>query len=126
MLFQAYRGIKKIRNKSKKRWIIWIWTPEIKWFIYVNKKKCYSGNILTVFAQNMRSFSNHVDNLVSEYRIIHNNMGFTEKLGNPSDSTCKTSETLNFFTIIFYYYENFLDYMFSLSVQLTKDGNRKA
>ena len=53
-------------------------------------------------------------------------MGFTEKLGNPSDSTCKASETLNFFTIIFYYYENFLDYMFSLSVQLTKDGNRKA
>lgn len=73
----------------------------------------------------MRSFSKHVDNLVSEYGIIHNNMGFTEKLGNPSDSTCKTSETLNFFTIIFYYYENFLDYMFSLSVQLTKDGNRK-
>ena len=42
----------------------------------------------------MRSLSKHLDDTVSDDRIINNNIkGFTETQINLSDSTCKTTET---------------------------------
>ena len=50
----------------------------------------------------MRSLSKHVDDILSEDRIINNDtIGFTETQINLSDSTCKIIETLNFFNIHF-------------------------
>ena len=45
----------------------------------------------------MRSLSKHVDETVSDERIMNNGIiGFTETKINLSDSTCKTIETLIF------------------------------
>ena len=50
----------------------------------------------------MRLLSKHVDDIVKHDRIINNDIiGFTETLINLSNSTCKITETLNFFTIHF-------------------------
>ena len=56
----------------------------------------------------MRSLPRHVYDLVSDDRIINNNIkGFTEAQMKPSESTCKIIETLNFFNINFYNNEIF-------------------
>ena len=56
----------------------------------------------------MRSLPRHVYDLVSDDRIINNNIkGFTETQMKPSESTCKIIETLNFFNINFYNNEIF-------------------
>ena len=53
---------------------------------------------LQVFVHNVRSLSKYIDDIVSDDRIINNDIiGFTEKQTNLSYSTCKTMETLNFF-----------------------------
>ena len=50
----------------------------------------------------MRSLLKHVDDMVSDDRIINNDIiGFAETQINLSDSTCKIIETLNFFNIHF-------------------------
>ena len=50
----------------------------------------------------MRSLPTRVDDILSEKRIINNNiMGFTETQIKPSSSTCKTIETLNVFSVNF-------------------------
>ena len=57
-----------------------------------------SDNTITVFVHNLRSLSKHIDDVVSDDRIIHNNIiGFIETQINPSDSTYKILGALNFF-----------------------------
>ena len=57
---------------------------------------------VTALANNLRSLPRHVDYIVSDNRIINNNIiGFTETQIKPSDSTCKIIETLNLFNINF-------------------------
>ena len=59
------------------------------------------GNKITVFVHNTQSLSKHIDDIVSDDRIINNSItGFTETQIKPSGSTCKM-ETLNFFNINF-------------------------
>ena len=55
----------------------------------------------------MRSLSKHVDDIVTDNRVMNNDIiGFTETQINPSDSTCKIIETLNLFNISFNKNEN--------------------
>ena len=55
----------------------------------------------------MRSLSKHVDDIVTDNRVMDNDIiGFTETQINPSDSTCKIIETLNLFNISFNKNEN--------------------
>ena len=57
----------------------------------------------------MRLLSKHIDDVVGRYSkwIINNDIiGFTETRINPSDSTCKITETLNLFNINFNSNEN--------------------
>ena len=55
----------------------------------------------------MRSLPRHVDDIVSENRIMNNDtIGFTEILIKPPDSTSKIIETFNFFNINFNNNEN--------------------
>ena len=55
----------------------------------------------------MRSLSKHVDDIVSDKRLINNDIiGFAETQINPSNSTCKIIKTLNFFNINFNNNEN--------------------
>ena len=49
----------------------------------------------------MRSRSKHIDDIVSDDGIMNNDMVSTETQINLSDSTCKKTETLNFFNINF-------------------------
>ena len=50
----------------------------------------------------MRSFPRHIDDILSDNRIINNDIiGFTETQIKPSDSTSKIIETLNDFNIKF-------------------------
>ena len=58
------------------------------------KKRAFTG-----FVHNIRQLPRHVDYLVSENRVIINDIiGFTETQIKPSDSTCKTIEMLIFLT----------------------------
>ena len=55
-----------------------------------------------VFVHNVRSLSQHIDDIVSDDRITNNDIaGFREKQINPSDSSCKNIETINFSNITF-------------------------
>ena len=55
----------------------------------------------------MRSLSKHVDDIVTDNRVMNNDIiGFTETQINPSDSTCKIIETLNLFNVSFNKNEN--------------------
>ena len=66
-----------------------------------------SNNTITIFVHNARSLSKHMDDIVSDDRIINNDItGFTETQINPWDSTWKIIETLNFFIIYFNNNEN--------------------
>ena len=57
-------------------------------------KKTISGNSVTVIVCNMKSLSRHVDNIVSDNRIINNEIErSTEAQINPSVSTYKIART---------------------------------
>ena len=59
------------------------------------------------FVQNVRTLLEYVHDIVSDDRIINNDIiGFTETQINPSCSTFKIMETLNFFNINFNSNEN--------------------
>ena len=58
------------------------------------KKNTISDDTLTILFHNVRSLSKHLDDIVSDDRIINNNIkGFAETQINLLDSTCKTTET---------------------------------
>ena len=66
------------------------------------KKNYISVDTVTVFVHNVRSLPTHVDDIVSDSRIINNDIiGFIDTQIKPSDCTSNITETLNFFNINF-------------------------
>ena len=62
----------------------------------VIKRNNTSGNRITVFVYNARSLSKLIDDIVSDDRIINNNIiEFMKIEMNPSDSTCKITKTFS-------------------------------
>ena len=54
-----------------------------------------ADNTITAFVHNVRSLSKHINDIVSDNRIINNDIiGFTETQINSSDSTFKIMETI--------------------------------
>ena len=71
------------------------------------ERHAISGYAVTVLIHNMRSLPRHVDDIVSDNRIINNDIiVFTETKIKPSDSTYKIIEALNLFNINFDNNEN--------------------
>ena len=71
------------------------------------KINAISCNKVTVFVNNVISLLSQADRIVSDKRIINNNIiGFTETQIKSSDSTCKMIETLSLFNINFDKNEN--------------------
>ena len=71
------------------------------------KSNNISDDTITVFVQNVRSLSKHINDIGRDDRIINNDIiGFTETQISPLDSTCKIIETLNFFNTNFNNDEN--------------------
>ena len=71
------------------------------------KRNNILNNTVTVFVHNARSLLKHIDDIVSDSRIINNGItDFTEIQINRSDSTYKIMKTLNFFSISFNNNEN--------------------
>ena len=63
------------------------------------KRRAFSDDTITGFVHNIRQLPRHVVYLVSENRVIINDIiGFTETQIKSSDSTCKTIEMLIFLT----------------------------
>ena len=72
------------------------------------KRNTISDNAITAFVQNERTLSKHIDDIVSDNRLINNGIiRFTKnKLIRPSDSTCKIVEIINLFNTNFNNNEN--------------------
>ena len=71
------------------------------------KRNAIQGDTVTALVHTVRSLLRHVDDLISDNRIINNVfMGFTELKIKLSDSTSKIVETLNFCNINFNNTEN--------------------
>ena len=71
------------------------------------KRNAISDDTVTVLFHNMRSLPRHVSDIVSDNRIINNDIiGFTETQINPSNSVSKIIETLSLFNINFNNNEN--------------------
>ena len=77
-----YRGIKKFS-----RCIAGIWTPETK------IRNASSGGTVTVLSHIVRSLPRHLDDIVSDNRIINNNI--TEAQIKPSNSISDNSNFIN-------------------------------
>ena len=61
------------------------------------KRNYILGDTVTVLVRDVRLLPRHVDDIVSDNRIISNDItGFTETHIKPSDSTWKPIETFNF------------------------------
>ena len=61
------------------------------------KRNTLSDDALTIFVHNVRSLLQHADDVVSDGRIINNDIiGLTKTQVIPSDSTFKIIERLNF------------------------------
>ena len=68
----------------------------------ITERNAISGNTVTVLVHNVRSLPRHLDDIVSDNRIINDDIIiFTEAQIKQSDSTCKIIETLNLFNINF-------------------------
>ena len=66
-----------------------------------------SDDTVTIFVYNVQSLSKYIGDIVSDDRIISNDiMGFTKTQISQSDFTCKIMETLIFFNITFNNDEN--------------------
>ena len=64
------------------------------------KRNTFSGDTVTVLLHNVRSLPMHVDDILSDNRIINNDIvGFKETQIKPSDSTYKMKKTFNLFNI---------------------------
>ena len=69
------------------------------------KRNIWSDTV-KVFVHDMRSHSRHIDDIISDYKIMNNDMVFTEIKISPLDSTWKKIGTLNFLNINFNNNEN--------------------
>ena len=66
------------------------------------KRNAISDDTVTILFHNVRSLPRHVSDIVSDNRIINNDIiGFTETQINPSYSISKIIETLSLFNINF-------------------------
>ena len=66
------------------------------------KGSIISDDTITILVHNVRSLSKHVNDIVSDSRIMNNDIiGLAEKQTSLSDSTCSIVETWNFFYINF-------------------------
>ena len=71
------------------------------------KINAVSGDTVTVLVHNVKSLPRHVDDILSDNRIMNNDtIGFMETQIKPSDSTCKIIETWNLFNISYNNNEN--------------------
>ena len=70
------------------------------------KGSTISNNTITVFVYNVRSLSKHIDDTEGDDKINNDIIGFTETQISPSDSACKTIETIIFSNITFNNNEN--------------------
>ena len=62
------------------------------------KRRIILDDTITILVHNVRSISKHVNDIVSDSRIVNNGIiGLTETQTNPSDSTCRIVETFDFF-----------------------------
>ena len=67
---------------------------------YSIKLNTFSDDTVTIFVHNVISLWRYIDDIVSNDRIIDNDIKeFTETQIHPSGSTCKVTERLNFFNI---------------------------
>ena len=74
---------------------------------YKVKRNAISDDTVTVLVHNVRSLPSHVDRMLSDNRIINNDIiGFTETQIKQSVSTSKIIEKLNSFSISFNNNEN--------------------
>ena len=70
--------------------------------LFSTMKSTISDDSVTIVVHNVMSLSKHADNIVSDNKIISNYaIVFTETQINPSDSTSKIIETVDFFNINF-------------------------
>ena len=70
--------------------------------MFTIKTNTISDDTNTAFLHNSKSFSKHLDDIVSNDRIVNNDIiGFTETQINLSNSNCKLIETLNSVNIKF-------------------------
>ena len=66
------------------------------------KRSIISGHTIMILVHNVRFLSKHVNDIVSDSRIMSNGItGLTETQIRLSDPTCRTVKTLNFFNINF-------------------------
>ena len=73
--------IGELKKSAIKKCTARIWTHEAKWYIFNNKRNTISEDIAIVLGHYVRSFSNDVDDIVSDNRIINNKIiGFTDLL----------------------------------------------
>ena len=94
------KGVWKICNKGRWRCFAGIWTSETNDLCYSIKVNTFSDDTVTIFVHNVISLWRYIDDIVSNDRIIDNDIkGFTETQIYPSGSTCKVTERLNFFNI---------------------------
>ena len=71
------------------------------------RRNTISGDTVTDLTHNVRSLSRHLDDIISDNRIVNSNIiEFMQTHIKLSDSTCKTTETLRFFKIGFNNNEN--------------------
>ena len=76
------------------------------YFSTVNRNSI-SGDTVTLIVHTVRSLPGHIYDILSDNRIINNNIiGFTETQIKSSDSTYELIETLNLFNINFNKNEN--------------------
>ena len=76
------------------------------YFSTVNRNSI-SGDRVTLIVHTVRSLPGHINDILSDNRIINNNIiGFTETQIKSSDSTYEIIETLNLFNINFNKNEN--------------------
>ena len=86
--------------------------------IYFSTVKRYtiSGSTVVVLVHNMGSLPRHVDDILSDNRVMNNDIvGFIETQIKSSDFTYKIIQTLNFFNINFVNNENKI-FKFSLEM----------
>ena len=66
------------------------------------KRSIISDDTITILIHNVRSLSKHVNNIVSDSKIMNNDIiGLTETQISLSGSICRIVETFNFFNINF-------------------------
>ena len=95
-----YRGILKSAIKVNKDALFEYECLEENDLFSMLKRSIISDDTITILFHNMRSLSKHVNDIVSDSRIMSNDIiGITETQITLSDSACRIVSTLSFFSI---------------------------